>query len=274
MATGLKTERKPKAHPLGLDAGQVLYLYGVSQRPKDAVPEVAAEGIDGAAAMEAVAYQGYLCWVSRVSRAEFADRLREQMENLEWLASAGLRHQRAVSAIAERFTILPARFGTVFLSEGSLAQHLRDHKKNMPRVFKRLAGADEWGIKVFETAKPEIMAASEVPASGREYLKRKAESLQPKRGVGHGDEMRGLIRELSSLSEDSSPGGKASLRQPGLLWHGSFLVKRKDRKKLQTVLEKYAAKWQDKWRIDCSGPWPPYSFVAPSPGRGRRSHGQ
>jgi len=152
MATGLKTERKPKAHPLGLDAGQVLYLYGVSQRPKDAVPEVAAEGIDGAAAVEAVAYQGYLCWVSRVSRAEFADRLREQMENLEWLASAGLRHQRAVSAIAERFTILPARFGTVFLSEGSLAQHLRDHKKNMPRVFKRLAGADEWGIKVFETA--------------------------------------------------------------------------------------------------------------------------
>ena len=31
--------------------------------------------------------------------------------------------------------------------------------------------------------------------------------------------------------------------------------------KLEAALKKYAGSWKDERRIDCSGPWPPYSFV-------------
>ncbi len=73
--------------------------------------------------------------------------------------------------------------------------------------------------------------------------------------------MQRFIAEVTKLAVAASPGGKASAGQPGLLWHASFLIRRKDRKKLESALAKYAARWKNVRRIDCSGPWPPYSFV-------------
>ena len=184
------------------------------------------------AAVEAILCEGHVCWVSRVGREEFAENLTANMENLDWLALAGLRHQRAAAAITQSITALPARFGTVFLTEDSMAQHVRERKPALRAAFERVAEADEWGIKVFELAKPRAsLSAKNAPASGKEYLKHKAASLQPKSGRRLDDEVLGLVRDLSALAAASSPGGKASAGQPGLLWYGSFLVKRKDPQK-------------------------------------------
>lgn len=262
MATGLK--KKPnvtKSLAVGRDAGRVLYLYAISEMPQSALPLV-AEGIDGEAPVESTSCEGYVCWVSRVSRKEFADELTEHMENLDWLASAGLRHQRVVSAISERGIALPARFGTVFLGKASMAQHVRDRKRALDKSFERVAGSEEWGIKVFRIANSKPNTAQiTVPASGVEYLKRKAESRAVSTTGQTDEEVRTLAVKLSSLAVASSPGGKASVGQPGLLWHGSFLIRRKDRKKLEELLKKFATRWQHTRRIDWSGPWPPYSFV-------------
>jgi hypothetical protein len=238
---------------------RALYLYAISQVPAAAVPPIAAEGIDGQAPVESISCEGYLCWISRVPKAEFADQLTEHMQDLEWLATAGLRHQRAVSEISARLTALPARFGTVFLTEDSLAQHLIERKSALRKAFQRVTDADEWGIKVFATSKPKTRAAAKA-SSGADYLKRKAELLQPRTGKLD-DEVTDFIAVLTNLAVATSPGGKASAGQPGLLWHGSFLIRRSDRKKLEAALKKYAGSWKDERRIDCSGPWPPYSFV-------------
>jgi hypothetical protein len=84
--------------------------------------------------------------------------------------------------------------------------------------------------------------------------------MQPRAGKLD-DEVMEFIAALTKLAVAASPGGKASAGQPGLVWHGSFLIRRSDRKKLEAALKKYAGSWQDERRIDCSGPWPPYSFV-------------
>jgi hypothetical protein len=241
--------------------GRVLYLYAISRKQKN-TQSISAEGIDGKAAVEALECEGHVCWLSRVSRDDFAANLAAHMEDLEWLASAGLRHQRAVAEIANHVTALPARFGTVFLSENSMAQHVRERKSALRDAFARVADADEWGVKIFATQKPQpAVSATKAPASGAEYLKRKAQSLQPRRGPGADEQVLSFAGKLEALAVASSPGGKASAGQPGLLWHGSFLVKRKDRKKLEAALRKQASQWQGSRRIDWSGPWPPYSFV-------------
>jgi hypothetical protein len=251
---------KPAAKsPQEIKTPYALYLYAISQAPKKAAEVIAAEGIDGEAPVEALPCEGYLCWISRVPKSEFADTLPDRMQDLEWLATAGLRHQRAVSEISARLTALPARFGTVFLSEASLAQHIKERNIALQQSFERVADADEWGIKVFATAKPKARVATKA-ASGADYLKRKAELLQPR--TGNLDEMvTSFITALTRLAVAASPGGKASAGQPGLVWHGSFLIRRADRKKLEAALKKYAGSWKDERRIDCSGPWPPYSFV-------------
>ena len=113
----------------------MLYLYAIAKVPKGPLPSIVAEGIDGSAAIEGVVREGHVCWISRVPRDQFADDLAERMQDLEWLASAGLRHQRAVGEIAGKLTSLPARFGTVFLNEDSMAQHL---KRAQERVARRV----------------------------------------------------------------------------------------------------------------------------------------
>jgi hypothetical protein len=238
----------------------VLYLYAISPLTKQRAPQIAAEGIDGSAPVEAVRCGGYLCWVSRVSKSEFADHITERMQDLEWLATASLRHQRTVAEISAKLPALPARFATVFVSEASLEKHVKERETAIGNAFKRVADADEWGVKVFAIAAPRTRT-SKPPASGSEYLKRKAEQLQPRTGKKLDVEVGEFVSALTKLAVADSPGGKASAGQPGLLWHGSFLIRKKDHKKLTSLLSKFATRWRDARRIDCSGPWPPYSFV-------------
>ena len=238
----------------------MLYLYAIARVPKGRLPPIAAEGIDGSAAVEALMCEGHICWISRVPRDQFADHLAKSMQDLEWLASAGLRHQHAVGEIAGKLTCLPARSGTVFLNQNSMAQHLKARKSVLRAAFKRVTEADEWGVKLFAVA-PEKSSAPVTAVSGSDYLKRKAAGLRPPRNKTLDREVRAFIKALDQLAVASSPGGKASAGQPGLIWHGSFLMHRKDRAKLEGILKEYATKWHDSRRIDWSGPWPPYSFV-------------
>lgn len=260
MATALK--HNPKKQPRKpARSTSALYLYAISQPHEAPLPAIMAEAIDGVAAVEAVPCQGYVCWISEVSREEFADHLAQRMEDLEWLALTGLRHQRVVAEISQHGAALPARFGTVFLSNDSLAQHVDERRELLQQAFDRVADADEWGVKVFATrARPATASSTEV-RSGADYLKRKAQTLQPRRGGTLDEDVREFVDTLGAIAEGASPGGKASAGQPGLLWHGSFLVRRKDRKRFESALRKYATRWEDVRRIDCSGPWPPYSFV-------------
>jgi hypothetical protein len=239
---------------------RVLYLYAISRMPPRREPAIAAEGIDGLSPVEAVRCKDYLCWISRVSKTDFADHITQHMQDLEWLAAAGLRHQRVVSEISAKLAALPARFATVFLTDASLAKHIEEREHALQAAFARVADADEWGIKIFSIAKPKARAAT-TPSSGADYLKQKAQLLQPRASKKLDKDVEEFVSVLKHLSVAGSPGGKASAGQPGLLWHGSFLVARKDRKKLDAALKKYAAQWREVRRVDCTGPWPPYSFV-------------
>lgn len=254
MARGVTTKRKPPRPAVA--AGHVLYFYGVT---RDLGAKVSAEGVDGFAPVEALSCAGLVCWASRVSRAEFADQLAENMENLEWLAAASVRHQRVVGEIASRAAILPARFGTVFLSEASLEAHVRKNKRSLLAAFRRIAHADEWGVKVFAAARPQVRAMG--AASGTEYLRRKAAALETARGALDPD-VRSFAQALRRIAQATAPGGKVSGGQRDLEWQASFLLRRSRQKKWRAVLDRFAARWQKSRRIECTGPWPPYSFVS------------
>src|ERR1700682_2903376 len=87
----------------------VIYLYGITSGP--AAAPVPIPGVDGLNSVKALECDGLVCWISNVSRADFARNLAKNMEDLDWIAEIGTRHQRAVSAIAESQDILPTRLG-------------------------------------------------------------------------------------------------------------------------------------------------------------------
>ena len=234
-----------------------MYLYGIS---KDVGEIPAVAGVDGEAQVRAIASAGMISWVSPASKSEFADNLVKNMENLDWLAAVSVRHQRVVSAISEKRALLPARFGTVFLSESSLKQHIAERKTSLQSDLKRIQQADEWGVKVFGEP-PRKLVATQTPRSGREYLSAKAAVLQSRSSNVADGEIASFVEALKQLAQDLSPGGAISSGQRGLLWHGSILLHRTDRKKLERLLARFSREWENQRRIECTGPWPPYSFV-------------
>ena len=248
MATQLKS-RDPR----------VLYLYGVTQsQPAKSARLV---GVDQHSPVEAIECEGVFCWVSRVSADEFEESLTKNMENLDWLATASVAHQRAIGKIAQHVDILPARFGTVFRHENSLRSHIREHVREMGKDFKRIEDAEEWGIKIFETAP--VAASIPKARTGKEYLQAKA-ALLPRKNVARipEPELTEFQEALSSAAEASAPAGRIGTAQRGLLFQTSLLVKRTNRSRLESVLKRFSRKWADCRRIECSGPWPPYSFVS------------
>lgn len=234
----------------------MLYLYGISAP----TPKMKVSGsINGSSSVQSIENSGLQAWFSSVSAQEFGQNLATNMENLEWLASASVRHQRVVSQISAEITLLPARFGTVFVSKTSLLEHIKRQKAALLATLKRIEGSEEWGVKLFLRfpSSPAPVKAD----SGRDYLRAKAATLQTGKRRHLDPEVAEFARELQAIAADSAPAGKVSSGQNNLEWQASFLLRKKDRPKWERTLKKYATRWADRREIQCTGPWPPYSFV-------------
>jgi Gas vesicle synthesis protein GvpL/GvpF len=250
-----------------ISKNRVLYFYGVTKSRSGLL--VHQPGVDLQSKIEPVECDSLTCWVSRVSAEEFETNLSRNMENLDWVATASVAHQRAISAIAQDQQILPARFGTVFRTQDSLRKHIRERMRAIKQDFERIKDADEWGVKVFAVS-AHLQPAPQVK-TGIDYLKAKAALLPRKRSKAtrNGDyaEFENALRRVAL---ESAAVGNVSSGQRGLRFQTSLLVKRKDRTKLESVLKKFSERWSETRRIECTGPWPPYSFVS----RPDREHDQ
>jgi hypothetical protein len=243
-----------------ITARSALYLYGVSKSAGRKPGKIAATGIDGIHPVESLPCDGYLCWVSAVDGKGFSDSIRSDMENLEWLALHSVRHQQVVAEIFTSHSIIPARFGTIFSGEPALLKNVQARKRELEKVFKKISGAEEWGVKVFAESGPPLPPLRQVK-SGKDYLKLKSARLKqaPDRDSAGLQE---FATALEKIALDSAPSGKVSGSQPNLLWQATFLVPGARRKSWEEALRTFVKKWDRKRRIEVNGPWPPYSFVA------------
>jgi hypothetical protein len=239
-------------------ATTVVYVYAISPVRKKAMA-APTTGVDGIAAVVPIQLGDVVAWTSEVDATEYGEQLQEHMEDMEWLANAGVRHQQVVAALAEQTDVLPARFGTVFLLRESLLADLKRRKRSIAAALKKVSGTEEWGVKVFST--PEAVAAPTDIRSGRDYLQKKAAVLQQKAETKRDAEIGKLVAALKKASVEWLEPAKKSGGQRNLQWQGSFLVRRTGRAKFNAVLKQFASKWSSK-TIECTGPWPPYSFVS------------
>jgi hypothetical protein len=278
MAPGVKAKRLAKSTPPAQAGAKVIYLYGLTEAPGPSAERFRElEGVDGAAPVEAFPCGDLICWISRVPRADFADDLFNNMQDLDWLAAATVRHQQAISVIAETADILPARFGIEFLNEKSLRAHIDGRKAALHDDFKRIRGREEWGVKIFaspvaalpgkHSAKNKHLVNKKI-RSGREYLeaksalsRRAADGRAPNTADDDPEVLR-FARALQSISDDLAEGGKFAGARRDLQFHKTLLLKRSDRPKLERLVREYSKKWKDLRRIECTGPWPPFSFVS------------
>jgi hypothetical protein len=281
MAAGMKAKSPAKSAPPAQAGAKVIYLYGLTLAPGPSAESFRElEAVDGAAGVEAFPCGDLVCWISRVPRTDFAEDLSKNMQDLDWLAAATVRHQRAISVIAETADILPARFGIEFLNEKSLRAHIDSRRAALQDDLKRIRGREEWGVKVFalpvappplsrlankHSAKKQLV--NKKISSGREYLEAKSalsRRAAERRTAPDDPEVLAFARSLQSISDDVADGGKFAGARRDLQFHKTLLLKRSDRPKLERLVRSYSKKWKDLRRIECTGPWPPFSFVSRS----------
>jgi hypothetical protein len=239
---------------------KVLYLYGIT---RGASTDINLRGVDGSSTVETVVCGSMTCWVSRVPAPEFTDDLFHNIENLDWLAEKSTQHQKVVSEIARDHDILPARFGTVFLTEPSLCADVHSKRKTLALDFARIEDSEEWGVKVFLLPAKAPLATP--GRSGKEYLQSKSAILQKRRAAAPDEEVGRFAEELQKLAVEVAEGGRITGGRRDLQYQTSLLLKRSDRKKFEGLLRKYSKTWKDQRHIEATGPWPPYSFVSRSP---------
>jgi hypothetical protein len=219
-------------------------------------------GIDASGPVLGIPAGPFTAWISAIDAASFARALEQNLENLDWLAEATLRHQNVITAISGRSkdTLLPTRFGVVFSTVRALQEDIARRKKEIARASQHVEGCEEWGVKVFQGTSSAAKTVFKTAASGADYLRKKAAALGS--DVGDEESLRAFALDLRSTARDVAKSGKVSGGQRGLQWQATFLVPRAKRKQWDNLLRKYAQQWDGERSIECTGPWPPYSFVA------------
>ncbi|MFJ6725366.1 GvpL/GvpF family gas vesicle protein [Streptomyces sp. NPDC091281] len=128
----------------------VTALTGVAEAPVRVVREPAAPGL-------AIA-------VSPVPARDFDESaLRRNLEDLDWLAAVARAHHAVVDALATVTVVLPLRLATVYLDDPSAGRVLGERGPALAAALDRLAGHEEWGVKVYA-----VKGGEPVPAAGAE----------------------------------------------------------------------------------------------------------
>jgi hypothetical protein len=238
------------------------YIYCIVER--DEPTELEQKGIQGKQ-VGVVCHKGLGAVASPISYQE----LQPTMENI-------IAHQRVVEAARELGTTLPVKFGVIFKTEDGLRSLLAKQHDDYRKKLTKLAGMDEFGIKVLfnkagmakitaaiEEKSPEIARMRRSIESGNEgrsyFTKLKMKEAVRTEAYKMLDELSKQVHDELVREADDSTILKSEHEQ--ILLNVAYLVRKERGKKfLDRAAElgkAYAAKGLI---VHSSGPWAPYSF--------------
>jgi Gas vesicle synthesis protein GvpL/GvpF len=193
------------------------------------------------------------------------------LRDLEWVAARGAAHERVVEHCARRLTTLPMKLFTLFTSDERAVASVRDDEARVRRVLGRVAGHEEWGVRVRldpalarRRAARRPIAGDGARSSGTKFLLAKKQALDVAREVVR--EGRAAVEEAF---EELTALAAASRRRPGgeldgtrLMLDAALLVPTARLKRFKERARRTVAALAARgYRMSVTGPWPPYNFV-------------
>jgi hypothetical protein len=196
------------------------------------------------------------------------DQLDERLRDMDWVAQVAVRHERIVEHIAAcaGVTVVPMKLFTLFSSDERAVAALRRNRRALSRVFARVQGCQEWGVRIFPQASETSLAGRPPvrPPTGTAFLtaKKQARERALERGRQAAEVALTSVAALSALAQsvtDREVPASAAFRP---LVDTAFLVSTADRKRFLQAARRSALECRRGGAsLQISGPWPPYSFV-------------
>ncbi|MET8013944.1 GvpL/GvpF family gas vesicle protein [Streptomyces sp. NPDC005271] len=258
------------------------YAYAVVRDTgaPDAAPGAvdALEGIRGVAGepVRAVRHLGLAVLAGPVPAEDFDQGpLRQRLENLAWLEGVARAHQQVVDTVGAGTCVIPVRMATICRGEDGLRRMLADGREQFTAALDRLDGRVEWGVKAYAAppATEEPSAAPSAPLSGRDYLRRRsAQRRATEQRWGRTEEDARLVHDtLAHLAERARLHPPQDARLSGEsdqnVLNAAYLVRREESSAFAERVGELAEQ-ASALRLELTGPWAPYSFVAPEEAQG------
>ncbi|HEX6283585.1 MAG TPA: GvpL/GvpF family gas vesicle protein [Pyrinomonadaceae bacterium] len=259
------------------------YVYCIAE-------SVAAQQLDAASLPAPIEDNTKHAWVTVNDLAALAstvpldsykeDALAERLTDATWTAVRAMRHETVVEYVAKRVSVVPLRFGTIYLERAGIERMLTEKGRELARILERLRGREEWGVNVFAdraqllagitSVSPrlrELTQQAEAASPGQSYLmQKKIEALRV-------DEARsalnGIIDNIEkALTDDADDAKRLRILKVEATEHGelkgkfAFLVKRAEFEEFRAAAERLAEEHLAAGvRLELTGPWPAYNFT-------------
>jgi len=258
------------------------YVYCIAestaaaQLPVDSLPAA----IEDDSKLEWISVNALAALASQVPRATYSEEnLAEHLTDASWTAIRAMRHETVVEYVAKRATVIPLRFGTIYLERAGVEQMLSDKSRELESIIEQLRGREEWGVNVH--CDPAVLFSSITSVSpvlrdlvqragqaspGQSYLmQKKIEALKV-------DEARAAVNRIvdqieDKLKEQSDDARRLRILKVETTEHGelkakfAFLVKRAGFEEFRDAAEHLAQEHQNAGvRLELTGPWPVYNF--------------
>lgn len=249
-------------------SGTGLYAYAVTRAVG---ADVSGQQGIGDAPLRLVEVDGLGVAVSEVDLDEFGeDGLRRNLEDLRWLETVAVAHDRVARHLAERAPTAPLRLATVFLGEDSLRARLAEWRDDAERALDRIDGRSEWSVKAYVDTAAAPAEQEHAPTAGggagRAYLMRRRAATQQREAAAAEDaHTAGVVHE--ALAAVAVAGRRLPAQDRQLTGHtgemvlnGTYLVDDTRVEEFRATVDRLAEA-HPRVRVEVGGPWPPYSFA-------------
>ena len=223
--------------------------------------------------------------VSRLPERGYGpDIIEENSGDVSWLSPRAMAHDRVLTWAQEHGGVIPLPMFSLWsgASEEALHRSLTEREPALTRVFERVAGADEFGLRAhrrdavmlesIDELDPEmaqLRREAQAASPGQRYLLERKIADQGKdavRSASHQMAKR-IFEELKAIARDAlaRPLAPEVGRVPDatLVLNGAFLVDRKRLDEFRAAVGAHVRDYQPRGlSFDFTGPWPPYNFVA------------
>jgi hypothetical protein len=259
---------------------QGLYLFCLARLSRLPSSLLEGKGLDGISPLEVAGYQDLAAVLSSVSLEDFCGPDAEaRLLDLTWIGPRVMRHQEVVAEVMRHSPVLPARFGTIFSSRASLIGVLRRHHDTVAGFIDRITDQEEWAVKGMldqAGAKEKLVSlklAEEADSlgalsPGKRYFQEQRLRAGCDQELQHWlqDVSQGLWADLRDYSSDVCErrllSREASGSDKDMAWNWAFMVPASAVPAFLARLREANARWAHRGlSLDCTGPWPPYSFT-------------